>query len=60
MSSYTIRHATNETDGEALLPLARDAVDEAQGPHSTRRAGSDIPQSSVTPTTIQHQRGNRP
>jgi GNAT superfamily N-acetyltransferase len=42
MTNYSIRHAIPQTDGEALLSLARAAVDEAQGPYSTRRSGSDI------------------
>ncbi len=46
MTDYSIRRATRQTDGEALLPLARDAVDEAQGPYATRRPGSDLPTSA--------------
>ena len=42
MTDYLIRHATHQVDSEALLPLARDAVDEAQGPYATRRVGSDL------------------
>jgi ribosomal protein S18 acetylase RimI-like enzyme len=52
MTDYSIRHATHQTDGEALLPLARDAVDEAQGPYSTRRSGSDLPQSVFNSSVV--------
>lgn len=52
MTDYSIRHATHQTDGEALLPLARAAVDEAQGPYSTRRPGSDLEASAFDSSLV--------
>jgi ribosomal protein S18 acetylase RimI-like enzyme len=46
MTEYMIRPATHQADGHALAPLVRDSVDEAQGPYTTRRAGSDLPPSA--------------
>lgn len=46
MTDYSIRHTTHQTDGEAVLRLASAAVDEAQGPYSTRRPGSDLESSA--------------
>jgi len=52
MTNYSIRHATHQTDGEALLPLAIAAVDEAQGPYSTRRPGSELEASAFNSSVV--------
>ena len=44
---FVIRSAQREGDHELLMIMARSAVDEAQGPHATRRIGSDLPPSGV-------------
>jgi ribosomal protein S18 acetylase RimI-like enzyme len=51
-NDYSIRHATHQTDGEALLPLAVASVDEAQGPYATRRPGSDLPPSAFDSSVV--------
>jgi ribosomal protein S18 acetylase RimI-like enzyme len=52
MTEYVIRPALHQTDAVALASLARDAVDEAQGQYSTRRIGSDLPQSAFASSVV--------
>jgi ribosomal protein S18 acetylase RimI-like enzyme len=51
MVNYLIRHATHPDD-KAILFLARAAVDEAQGPYSTRRSGSDLPLTAFNSSVV--------